>query len=160
MFDIIDNLNSLDLPLNSILVSFDIINMFPNINNNLRLSSVKKHLDLCSKNIPPTYCLLEALELCLTCNSSIFNNGNYLQTDGPAQRLCMSCSYADIAMANFHKEALEYHASPTTWKRFRDDVFVLWSHGRESLVLFLYYINTLQLTEKIKFTMEVAEPGN
>ena len=30
MLDIIDNLNSLDLPLNSILVSFDIINMFPN----------------------------------------------------------------------------------------------------------------------------------
>ena len=42
MLDIIDNLNSLDLPLNSILVRFDIINMFPNIDNNLGLSSVKK----------------------------------------------------------------------------------------------------------------------
>ena len=46
MLDIIDNLNSLDLPLNSILVSFDIINMFPNIDNNLGLSSGKKYLDL------------------------------------------------------------------------------------------------------------------
>ena len=34
MLDIIDNLNSLNLPLNSNLVSFDIINMFPNIDNN------------------------------------------------------------------------------------------------------------------------------
>ena len=41
MLDIIDNLNSLDLPLNSILVSFDIINMFPHIDNKLRLSCVK-----------------------------------------------------------------------------------------------------------------------
>ena len=32
--DIIDNFNSLNLPLNSNLVSFDIINMFPNIDNN------------------------------------------------------------------------------------------------------------------------------
>ena len=34
MLDIIDNLNSLDLPLDSILVNFDVINMFPNIDNN------------------------------------------------------------------------------------------------------------------------------
>ena len=34
MLDIIENLNSLDLPLNSVLVSFDIINMFPNIDDN------------------------------------------------------------------------------------------------------------------------------
>ena len=160
MLDIIDNLNSLDLPLNSILVSFDIINMFPNIGNNLGLSSFKKYLDLCSENIPPTNCLLEALELCLSCNNSIFNNENYLQTDGTAQGPHMSCSYADIAMADFDKEASEYHLTPTAWKRFRDDIFVLWPHGRESLVLFLDYINTLYPTEKIKFTMEVEEPGN
>ena len=85
MLDITDYLNSLDFPSNSILVSFDIINMFPNIDNNLRLSSVKKYLDLCSKNIPPTNCLLEALELCLSRNNSIFNNKNYFQKDGTAQ---------------------------------------------------------------------------
>ena len=72
----------------------------------------------------------------------------------------MSCSYADIAMAYFGKGGLEYHLSPTTWKRFRDDFFVLWPHGRESLALFLDYINTFDLTQKTKFTMEVAEPGN
>ena len=42
ILDIIDNLNSLDLPLNSILVSFDVTNMFPNIYNYLGLSFVKK----------------------------------------------------------------------------------------------------------------------
>ena len=160
MLDIIDNLNSLGLRLDSILVSFDIINMFPNIDNNLGLSSLKHYLDLCSKNIPPTNCLLEALELCLTCNNSIFNNENYLQIEGTARGPHMPCSYADIAMADFEKEASEYHLSPTTWKRFRDDIFALWPHGRESQVLFLDYINTLDSTEKIKFAIEVAEPGN
>ena len=72
--------------------------MFSNIDNNLGLSSVKKYLDLRRKNIPPTNCLLEALELCLSCSNSIFNNENYLQIDGTAQGPHMSCSYADIAM--------------------------------------------------------------
>ena len=123
--------------------------MFPNIDNNLEISSVKKYLNLCSKNITPTNCLLEALELCLSCNNSIFNNENYLQKDGTAQGTHMSCSYADRAMVDFNNETSEYHLTPTMWKRFRDDIFVLWPHGRESLVLFLDYINTLDPTEKI-----------
>ena len=69
-----------------------------------------------------------------------------------------TCCYAGIAMANFDKGASEYHLRPTTWKRFGDDIFVLWPHGRESLVFFLDYINTLDPTQKMKFTVEVAEP--
>ena len=72
----------------------------------------------------------------------------------------MPCPHADIAMADFDKETSEYNLSPTTWKRFRYDVFVLWPNDTESLVLFLDYINTLDPTEEIKITMEVAEPGN
>ena len=34
----------------------------------------------------------EGLELCLTCNNSIFKNGNFLQTDGTAEGPHMSCS--------------------------------------------------------------------
>ena len=66
MLEVIDNLNSIDLPLNSFLVGFDIINIFPNIGNYLGLSSVKKYFDLCSKNISDINCLLEALEVSLT----------------------------------------------------------------------------------------------
>ena len=72
----------------------------------------------------------------------------------------MPCPHADIAMADVDKETSEYNLSPTTWKRFRYDVFVLWPNDTESLVLFLDYINTLDPTEEIKITMEVAEPGN
>ena len=105
MLDINDNLNSLDLPLKSILVSFDIINMFPNIDNNLGLLSANNYLDLCGKNISPTGGLLESLEICLTCNSSIFNNDDYLQLNGTAQEPHMSCPYADVSKADFDKKA-------------------------------------------------------
>ena len=43
--------------------------------------------------------------LCITYNNSIFNNENYLQIDGTAQGPHMSCSYADIAMADFDRGA-------------------------------------------------------
>ena len=39
-------------------------------------------------------------------------------------------------------------------------MFLYWPHGRESLVSFLDYINTLDPTEKKKFTTEAAVPRN
>ena len=48
---------------------------------------------------------------------------------------------------------------------FRDSIFVLWPHVRESLVLCLDYINSLDTKklkkqQKIKFFMEFVEPDN
>ena len=44
----------------------------------------------------------------------------------------MSCSYADIAMAYHDRKALSYFLSPTTWKRFLDDIFVAWEQGTDT----------------------------
>ena len=44
LLDIIDNMNSMLLPANAILVSFDIVNMFPNIDNKSSLDVVKSVL--------------------------------------------------------------------------------------------------------------------
>ena len=68
----------------------------------------------------------------------------------------MSCSYVDLALATFDNRALAYNCSPTTWKRFHDDVFVVWVDGSATLNLFLDYLNNLDDTAKIKFTMQVA----
>ena len=69
----------------------------------------------------------------------------------------MSCSYADLALATFDNRPLAYNWSPTTWKRFHDDVFVVWAHGSAPLNLSLDYLNNLDDTGKIKFTMQVAD---
>ena len=68
----------------------------------------------------------------------------------------MSCSYADIAMAKYDCLANKFHLKPSVWKRFIDDVFVLWEHGTASLSSFLDYLNTMDKTGKIKFTMEIV----
>ena len=133
LLDIIDNINSMFLPTNTVLCSFDIVNMVPNIDNKSGLDTVKSVLLKRSTNTPPVECILEGLELCSICNNSIFNNRNFLQTDGTAQGPHLACSYSNIAMSNFDIAALQYHLQPTLWERFRDDVLTIWTHGTDTL---------------------------
>ena len=157
MLDIIDNLNDPYLPDNSVLVSFDVVNMFPSIDNESGIKAVKEMLNVRENKNPPTECILEALRLCLECNNSVFNDKNFLQTDGTAQGPHMSCSYSDIAMAHFDIRAENYDLKPTVWKRFRDDVFSVWTHDVNTLPVFLDYLNNIDSTGKIKFTMQIAD---
>ena len=82
LLDITDNINSMFLPANATLVSSHIVNMFPKIDNKSDLDGVKSPLLKRSINTPPVECTLESLQLCLTCNNSIFNDRNFQQTDG------------------------------------------------------------------------------
>ena len=109
---------------------------------------------------PPTQCVIEALELSLNCNTSIFNNTNYIQTDGTFQRPHVLCSHSDLAMAGGVSKPLMYDFPPKVWKRFRDDVFVIWTHHTAKLSSFLDYLNNIDETGKIKFTMQIADEVN
>ena len=68
----------------------------------------------------------------------------------------MSCSYADIVMANYDVLANQFHLKPKIWKRFRNNIFTLWEHDVDTLPSFLDYLNGMDTTGKIKFTMEIA----
>ena len=136
MLEIIDNINKSKLSENFILVSFDVVNMFPNIDNKSGLLSVKEALTDSNFDVDSTQSTVDALEICLTCNNSKFNHQHFLQTDGTAQGPHMSCSYAEISMAKYDFLASNFHLKPSVWKRFRDDIFVLREHSIASLFFF------------------------
>ena len=69
----------------------------------------------------------------------------------------MSCSYGDIAIEQFDKKALEYNPAVVDWKRFQDGIFLVWPHFAEDLNLFFNYMNNIDRTKKIQFTMEVEK---
>ena len=98
LLEIIDNINSSGLPENTILVSFDVVNMFPNIDNERGINTLKTVFDQHTSRKPSTDCLIEALRICLYSNNSIFNNINLLQTNGTATGAPNSCSYSDLAL--------------------------------------------------------------
>ena len=70
------------LPSKSVIVRFDIVNIFPSIDNKFLLNTVFEILESRGNKFPS---VIEALELCLTCNNTIFNNDDYLQIDVTAQ---------------------------------------------------------------------------
>ena len=157
MLNIIDNINSRNIiTKDSVLLSFDVVNMFPSIDTVLGLEAVSEILRNRESDFPPTECILDVLKLCLECNNSVFNNHFYLQVDGTAIGPHMSCSYSDIAMYKFDLKGLNYKAGLLRWKRFRDDVFVLWNQSLEELNKFFDFMNSIDTSVKIKFTMSVA----
>ncbi|CAB3990465.1 Hypothetical predicted protein [Paramuricea clavata] len=85
-------------PPDTLLVSWDVVAMFPNIDNNLGLTAVKKALDSRENKFPSTKCIVEAVEICLACNNCQFGEMNFLQKHGTAMGPKNACSYADIAM--------------------------------------------------------------
>ena len=72
----------------------------------------------------------------------------------------MSCLYSDIAMVAHDSEALMYDFPHKTWKRFRDDLFVVWRDTTAKLPSFLDYLNNIDDNGKIKFAMQIEDDLN
>ena len=69
----------------------------------------------------------------------------------------MSCLYSNIAIQYFDIKTLEFNPLVICWKRFRDHIFVVWPHTLEELQIFFNYMNNIDQSKKVQFTMEVAE---
>ena len=69
-------------------------------------------------------------------------------------RTALAPNYANLFMDRFETKALNnYPLKPLIWKRFMDDIFLIWTHGEDSLKEF-NYLNSLHPT--IKFTSETS----
>ena len=67
----------------------------------------------------------------------------------------MAPSYANLLMASLEKQILNTAPSqlkPLIWKRYIDDIFMIWPHGESSLPNFLHHLNSFHPT--IKFQHE------
>ena len=158
MLEIIDGLNEIGIPDNAILISLDVENMFPSIDNDRGLSTIRQRLDKRSAKLPPTECIVEALEIILTSNNSIFNKQHLVQTNGAATGAKNSCSYTDLALEPLDDQI--YQAKSSIFKevmayfRFRDDCFLIWVGDSNLIKHFVYYVNILD--PSLKFTVEIG----
>ena len=92
-------------------VSWDVISMYPSINNEMGISACKRALDKRTTLSPSTECLLEAVKIMLDCNNS-FNNKHYRQNRGTAMGPHNACSYADLAMIEIDHKILNHYDRP------------------------------------------------
>ena len=155
---LINILTGISLQPGMLLCTLDITSLYTNIPHNEGIEAIKKMLAI---NRPPgskphnSY-IIELLELVLTNNHFEFNGNYYHQLSGTAMGTKLVPSYANLFMATFEdKYVYTYPQKPTLWKRFIDDIFLIWPHGRESLLRFIEHLNRVHPT--IKFTSDISD---
>ena len=132
------------LPSNILLVTIDATSLYTNIPHTHGLSALEKFL---SKRPPASHpasnFLVSLTHFILTHNYFSFNSLHYLQVKGTAMGTRMAPSYANLFMGSLEEDFLNSEDSkPDLWLRFIDDIFLLWTHGHDSLLLFLERLNS------------------
>ena len=91
------------LPKRSLLVSWDVVATFPNIDNDQGVKAVRKALDSRDNKVPSTDCIVKAVKICLNSNNSEFFGNHYIQQHGTGMGHKNACSYAEFALGESNK---------------------------------------------------------
>ena len=143
------------IPEGAILCTLDVSSLYTNIPNNEGILAVADKLRSDPTKTPISNFILDLLKLVLHSMNFTFNRDHYLQTGGTAMGTSLAPNYANLFMDRFETKALAgFPQKPLTWRRFIDDIFLVWTHGEESLKTFIDYLNSLHKT--INFTHEMS----
>lgn len=149
-------ITSTRIPQNSILVSVDVSSLYTNIPHKDGIAACAQALqaDIDPDPLrPPTEILVEMLNIVLKNNVIEFNNEFFLQLQGTAMGTKMAPAYANLFMGSIEDTLQNIDRDHiNTWKRFIDDIFVIWTGSQAQLTTFITQIN--QVHETIKFTYE------
>ena len=107
-----------------------------------------------------TESILEALELCLENNYFSFNKKIYQQVGGVGTGIKLAPPYACLGMGKFEKEAFKNENSQLhrikLWKRFIDDVLMIFEGSKEECESFVNWLNSMY-PGVIKFKYEFSK---
>ena len=149
----------------SMLVSFDVVNLYSNIPHDLGVEAISFWLNKYPKELPNRISkdfVIDGIKLILENNSFCFNDAHYLQTKGTAMGTKVAPIYATLVLA-YLEEKLYNQAEQEfdqdfriyledNFKRFLDDCFIIFTKAEEELKRFHSLLNTLH--PSIKFTID------
>ena len=156
----INFLNNFKILPDMLLCTLDITSVYTNIPHNESTQAIKEFLAIHrdTNTLPHNSYIIELLEVVLTNNYFGFNGKHYHQKSGTAMGTKLAPSYANLFMTTFEQiHVYTYHQQPTLWKRFIDDIFLIWPHGMDSLLEFIQYLNTVHPTIKSTSTISPTE---
>ncbi|KAJ7344550.1 hypothetical protein JRQ81_000500 [Phrynocephalus forsythii] len=137
-----------NLPYNTILATMDVEALYTNIPHKDGLQAITNAIQNKEEsNIITTLC-----DFGLTNSYFSFANKNYLQINGTVMSTHMAPQYSDIFMADLEHFLNHCTQKPLLYLRYIDDIFLLWTHGEESLK------NSTRTS--IVFTQTSASPWN
>ena len=133
---------SKNLPHKAILVTMDVKSLYTNIPNQEGITAVKSFLET-SVIKPLAPVITTFLRLILTLNNFVFNNTNFLQTNGVSMGTKCAPSYANLFMGKFEETYIlpQLHMKSTLYLRYIDDIFFIWKDSETDLQSFIKKIN-------------------
>ncbi|CAM5112749.1 unnamed protein product [Eretmochelys imbricata] len=143
-----------DLPDNTILATMDVEALYTNIPHKDGLQAVRN-------TIPDNVTANLVAELCdfvLTHNYFTFGDDVYLQISGTAMGTRMAPQYANIFMADLEQRFLSSRPlNPLLYLRYIDDIFIIWTHGKEALEEFHHDFNNFHPTTNLSLVQSTQE---
>ena len=148
--------NIITLRENAILVTADVVGLHPSIPHQAGLSAIKEALENRSVKIIPTKKLIKMTGFVLKNNLFEFNSKVFQQISGNAIGTKFASPYACIYMDRVEQDILEtQELQPLLWLRYTDDIFFIWTHGKEELKKFMEKFNNF--TPNLRFRYESNE---
>ena len=147
------------LPDDTVLALADVDKMYPNVDIEEGLSSVKRRLEVNPSPLgisPDT--IVSGLRICLRCNCVQFKDKFYLPNRGVAMGNCVSCDFSDIWMGDVTEKHLNTITIQTLhFILYRDDALDLLPNGDQMKRILTDHLNNLH--ENLTWTVEYAKEG-
>lgn len=143
--DFLRHILDLRIPANSLLVTMDVASLYTNIPQE---GGVKAAIQLYEESESPnkpvdSETLEELLKMILEMNNFEFDDKHFIQTNGTSMGTKIGPNYANLFMGKLEREFLATRTlQPLFYKRFIDDIFLIWCHGESSLLEFITAFNS------------------
>ena len=143
------------VPDNAILVTADVVGLYPSIPHEQGLKTLYEALEKREKKLIPSSDLKQMAEFVLKNNYFEFNTQIKRQISGTAIGTKFAPSYACIFMDRVESDFLaSEEIQPWVWLRYIDDIFFVWTEGEEKLREFLERLNSFH--PNLKFTFDYS----
>ena len=145
------------MPTDCLLVSIDVSSLYTNIPHQEGKQAAMDYLSTNTSDPvqPEPEVIGELVSIVLENNIFEFNEKHYLQIKGTAMGTKMVPAYANLFMGKIELKLQALTDKIFVWKRFIDDIFIIWTGSQSELTEFLKKAN--EIHETIKFTFEVDE---
>ena len=145
------------VPTDCLLVSIDVSSLYTNIPHSEGKAAAVDYLSTNTSDPvqPEPEVIGELISLVVENNVFEFNDKHYLQTQGTAMGTKMAPAYANLFMGKIENKLQAMTDKIFIWKRFIDDIFIIWTGTNMELEQFIHKANSMH--ETIKFTFEVDE---
>lgn len=146
---VVSLLQSVSLSGPVLLFTMDVTSLYTNIPTEEGVAAVGRAFLRHKDPRRPDLSVLSILRLLLNTNDFVFKGERFLQVHGTAMGSAYGASYANIFLNEWEEKAQNFSAAPTLWIRYIDDIFGIWPHSEESLLLFRDHVNSIHPSIKV-----------